>query len=101
MAPPLPSGRAGGAGSAAGSDWRAARRDGDRTGLSRHANVPAPGPGCVVSCERVKVLVTGGHGFVGSHLVERLLASGSEVAEARDLNGDGDQLDQVLGFWRP
>jgi nucleoside-diphosphate-sugar epimerase len=27
----------------------------------------------------VKVLVTGGHGFVGSHLVERLVAGGDEV----------------------
>jgi nucleoside-diphosphate-sugar epimerase len=27
----------------------------------------------------VRVLVTGGHGFVGSHLVERLLAAGADV----------------------
>jgi len=25
----------------------------------------------------------------------------SEVAELRDLNGDGDQLDVVVGFWKP
>jgi hypothetical protein len=25
----------------------------------------------------------------------------SEVAEVRDLNGDGDQLDVVVGFWKP
>jgi len=32
-----------------------------------------------VSSRPVRVLVTGGHGFVGSHLVERLLAGGAQV----------------------
>ena len=49
------------------------------SGPLRKGDVAAFVPGGVVSSRPVRVLVTGGHGFVGSHLVERLLAGGVEV----------------------
>ena len=50
----------------------------------------APAPGTK------RVLVTGGAGFIGSHLVERLVARGDRVAVIDDLStGRGDNLAAV------
>ncbi|MCS6963967.1 MAG: NAD-dependent epimerase/dehydratase family protein, partial [Thermoflexus sp.] len=43
----------------------------------------------------MRVLVTGGAGFIGSHLVERLLAEGYEVTVLDDLSGG--QLGNLSG----
>src|SRR5205807_634329 len=40
----------------------------------------------------MRILVTGGAGFVGSHLVEKLLASGHDVAILDDFNDFYDPL---------
>lgn len=46
----------------------------------------------------MKVLVTGGAGFIGSHLAERLLADGSSVVALDDLStGSEDNLDGLIG----
>ena len=48
-----------------------------------------------------KILVTGGGGFVGSHLVERLVADGNEVVVADDLsNGSRSRLPDAVEFVR-
>jgi UDP-glucose 4-epimerase len=46
----------------------------------------------------MRVLITGGAGFIGSHLVEHLLARGDEVAVLDDLStGSLDNLEAVRG----
>lgn len=47
---------------------------------------------------RYRVLVTGGSGFLGSHLIDRLLKDGAEVLCVDNLfTGDKSNLDQVSG----
>ena len=65
-----------------------------------------------------RAIVTGGAGFIGSHLVERLLADGTAVLVVDDLSSGtrervpagvrlerldiaGDEIDRVFGDWRP
>lgn len=52
-------------------------------------------------CEReciVRVLITGGAGFVGSHLAEHLLSLGDEVLSVDDLStGSIENLDHLKG----
>ncbi|MDS0475378.1 NAD-dependent epimerase/dehydratase family protein [Natrinema sp. 1APR25-10V2] len=46
-----------------------------------------------------RVLVTGGAGFIGSHLTERLLADGADVLAVDDLsNGDRDRVPDDADF---
>ncbi|MFA6896715.1 MAG: NAD-dependent epimerase/dehydratase family protein [Patescibacteria group bacterium] len=47
-----------------------------------------------------KSLITGGAGFVGSHLADRLLADGDEVAVIDNLSsGNRENLDSRVGFY--
>src|SRR5438093_10881059 len=51
---------------------------------------------CDAAHKQLKYLVTGGYGFVGSHLVERLVRHGHEVTVLDNLsNGQLDNLDAV------
>jgi len=45
----------------------------------------------------MKVLVTGAHGFLGSHVTERLLATGDSVVALVTPWGDTDNLNAVMG----
>ena len=56
-------------------------RDRGRLDRRRPARAAAPRPGGLLACPSrgVPVLVTGADGFIGSHLVERLVAEGADV----------------------
>jgi nucleoside-diphosphate-sugar epimerase len=46
----------------------------------------------------LKLLITGGAGFIGSHLVERLVADGHEVAVLDDFSAGKDENLKQIGF---
>src|SRR5437764_2944604 len=47
---------------------------------------------------RARAVVTGGAGFIGSHVVDRLVATGTEVVVVDDLStGRRENLDTTLG----
>ncbi len=49
----------------------------------------------------MRVLVTGGAGFIGSHLCDRLLADGHEVIAMDNLvTGSADNIAHLAGEWR-
>ena len=48
----------------------------------------------------MRILITGGAGFIGSHLVDAYLAAGHEVAVVDDLSmGSRHNLDLRARFW--
>ena len=38
----------------------------------------------------MKILITGGAGFIGSHLVDHLISKGDQIIVLDDLSGSGD-----------
>jgi len=70
-------------------------RPNDRPGAMARRPRPMMAP-ATSSTTRRRVLVTGGAGFIGSHLCERLLASGHAVLCVDDLSsGDAANIDHL------
>jgi UDP-glucose 4-epimerase len=61
----------------------------------------APAPACLNYAANMRILITGGAGFIGSHLVDTLLGEGHEVVALDDLStGNARNLESALGSSR-